>query len=325
MIAVVIVNYRTPEMTLAALRALAGERGTDLCALVVDNASGDGSVAVLDAAIATPEFADWVTFLPQAINGGFGWGNNQAVLHIAQTGEPPEFVMVLNPDTEVQPGAIATLVESLRADPRCGVAGAALIGPDGSGGSSAFRVPTIGREFIRSSHLARLGYAIGIEATHIEGAGEADWVSGAAFMVRWAALQAAGLFDDGFFLYFEEIELMARVRAAGWTVRSVPEARVMHHEGGATGMAGGSGVLPNYWHRARRRYFALTLGMSSADRADRAFRWGARIGQWRGRGSTDMSENLTRMTTAAALPVVPPHVPRIGDAPGAAPAWMAYP
>ena len=327
MIAVVIVNYRTAGMTLGALRSLAGERTANagLRVVIVDNASGDGSAETLRAAAAAPEFAGWVTVLPQTLNGGFGWGNNQGVLHLAKSTHPPEFVMFLNPDTEVQPGAIGALSDALREHHETGVAGPLLTGPDGRGGASAFRAPSIGREFVRASHLARLGFLFGVEATHIEGEGTADWVSGAAFMVRWAALEQAGLFDDGFFLYFEEIELMARIRAAGWAVRHVPAARVMHREGGATGMAGGTGTLPDYWHRARRRYFTIALGAAAADKADRAFRTGAMIGKLRGRPTPGMAVNLQRMAAAAALPVVPPHIAKIGDEPGAPPAWMVYP
>jgi N-acetylglucosaminyl-diphospho-decaprenol L-rhamnosyltransferase len=327
MIAVVLVNYRTAEMTLAALQSLVGERKqmTGLRVVILDNASGDDSADALATAAATEVYADWVTVLPQTINGGFGWGNNQAVLHLACAGTPPEFVMFLNPDTEVQRGAIAALAATLRAHPDCGVVGAQLTGPDGQVGKSAFRAPSIGREFVRASHEARLGYLLGVKATHIDSPGPADWVSGAAFMARWTALEVAGLFDDGFFLYFEEIELMARIRAAGLTIRVAPDALVMHHEGGATGMAGGAGVLPPYWHRSRRRYFAVTLGVSGADSADRAFRWGAAFGKLRGKHSDGIDENLTRMAEAAALPVVPPNIARIGDAPGAPPAWMTYP
>jgi N-acetylglucosaminyl-diphospho-decaprenol L-rhamnosyltransferase len=322
MIAVVIVNYRTPDMTIAAVRSLDVERAAHprLRVVIVDNASGDGSAETLTSA--SP--ADWVTVLPQSINGGFGWGNNQGVLYLAQQSERPEFVLFLNPDTEVQPGAISELIRTLETHPECGVAGPLICGPDGRGGASAFRTPSIGREFVRASHLARLGFALGIEATHIDGEGTADWVSGSAFIARWRALDTSGLFDDGFFLYFEEIELMARIRAAGWTVRHVPAARVIHREGGATGMAGGSGVLPEYWHRARRRYFAVTMGENGAAKADRAFRLGALIGKLRGRDNPGIAENLARMAHAATLPIVPPNIPRIGDVPGTPPAWMAY-
>jgi N-acetylglucosaminyl-diphospho-decaprenol L-rhamnosyltransferase len=323
MIAIVIVNYRTPDLTLAAVASVARERAEhpELCVVIVDNASGDDSVGKLTSECAS----DWVTVLSQSINGGFGWGNNQGILHLAQQSETPEFVLFLNPDAEVQTGAISALVETLRLHPECGVAGPMICGPDGRGGASAFRMPSIGREFVRASHLARLGFAFGIEATHIDGEGTAEWVSGSAFMARWTGLESSGLFDDGFFLYFEEIELMARIRAAGLTVRHVPAARVIHREGGATGMAGGTGILPDYWHRARRRYFTVTMNENAANSADRAFRIGAAIGRFRGRKNPGIDENLARMARAAALPVVPPNIPRIGDAPGTPPAWMAYP
>lgn len=325
-LAVVIVNYRTPDLTLAAVRSLSAERdATMLHVYVVDNESGDGSAETLKTALAKPEFATWATVLPQVVNGGFGWGNNQAVLHIARGGTAPEQILFLNPDTEVQPGAVAALSAALDGNPDCAIAGAAICAPDGSASSSAFRAPSIGREFIRASHLARLGYALGIAATDVSADSEADWVSGSAFIARWSALEDIGLFDDGFFLYFEEIELMARMRAKGWRIRSVADARVMHREGGATGMAGGGGLLPPYWHRSRRRYFALMLGERGAVRADTAFRWGSRIGALRGRSSPDTSENLKRMADAAALPVVPPNIVRIGDEPGRQPAWMQHP
>lgn len=323
MIAVVIVNYRTAGLTVAALESLAHERAMlpALRAVVVDNASGDGSVEALRAAAA--RLGNWITVLPQDINGGFGWGNNQGVLTLMRSDMPPEFILFLNPDTEVRAGAVAKLLAAFQAHPECGVAGAELTSQDGRVGRSAFRTPSIGREFIRASHAARLGYLLGIEATHVERDGPVDWVSGAAFAVRTVALAQAGLFDDGFFLYFEEIELMSRIRAAGWTVLAVRGAQVMHREGGATGMAGGTGVLPDYWHRARRRYFTICLGPAGADRADRAFRWGARFGKLIGKPSAGMAENLIRMDRAATLPVVPPHIPQIGDAPGDPPAWMA--
>jgi len=325
-IAAVIVNYRTPALALSALRSLAGDRlRLGLRACVVDNNSGDGSAEALAAAIAAPSFADWVTFLPQTINGGFGWGNNQAILHIAGSGWQPDHVLFLNPDAEVQPGAVDALLGALSLYPGCGVAGASLVDAQGHAGIFAFRAPSIGREFVRSSHLARLGSLFGIAATHIDGAAEADWVTGAAFMMRWKTLEQVGLFDDGFFLYFEEIELMARVRAGGWTVRYVPEARVLHRAGSSTGVVGGTGLLPPYWHESRRRYFVTALGQAGADRADRAFRWGSLVGRLRGRTNDADHENVRRMMQAAARPVAPASLPRIGDAPGRPPLWMRTP
>src|SRR5437588_6905794 len=107
-VAVVNVNYRTPELTRRCIAALSKERARlpRLRAVVVDGGSGDGSAAELAEALAHPDYADWVEFLPLAINGGFGWANNQAMLLLARSDAPPEFIHLLNPDTEVEPGAV---------------------------------------------------------------------------------------------------------------------------------------------------------------------------------------------------------------------------
>ena len=326
-IAVVIVNYRTPELVIEALQSVADSRApeTALTAMIIDNASGDASAEIIGSAVAAPGFADWVTFVPQAVNGGFGWGNNQAVLHLAQRASTPDFVLFLNPDAVLRPGALARLHRTFAVHPECGVVGASLLDADGTAGNFAFREPTVGREFIRASRLARLGRLVGIEGTQIEAAGEADWVTGAAFMARWTTLAQAGLFDDGYFLYFEEIELMRRIRAAGWTVRYEPDAHVLHRAGSSTGVDWDLGLLPPYWHRSRRRYFVQALGDAGADRADRAYRRGRVFARLRGRWSEEAEENVRRMTRAARLPLAPSGIATIGDAPGRQPAWMQVP
>src|SRR5438270_6077357 len=146
-VAVVTVNYRTPELTRRCITAIAKEREKlpSLRAVVVDGGSGDGSAAQLGEALAHPDYADWVEFLPLPIKGGFGWANNQAILTLARQENPPEFVHVLNPDTEVRPGAIAALIQELQANPDCGAAGSLLIGPDGHEAACAFRFPSPGR------------------------------------------------------------------------------------------------------------------------------------------------------------------------------------
>ncbi len=96
------------------------------------------------------------------------------------------------------------------------------------------------------------------------------------------ALRECGLFDEGFFLYFEEVELMHRLAAAGWKALHVPGSRVRHVGGAATGVVDGSSVkarLPDYWFRSRRRYFARTRGPAGARLS--ALAWIAGYGIWR--------------------------------------------
>jgi cellulose synthase/poly-beta-1,6-N-acetylglucosamine synthase-like glycosyltransferase len=128
-IAIVIVNYRTPDLTERCLAAVKPERDLlpKLRAVVVDGGSGDDSAARLAEVVAKPDYAEWVTLLPLSINGGFGWANNQAILTLAGQSDPPEFIHLLNPDTEIAPGAVKALVGELLNHPRCGAAGSQLL------------------------------------------------------------------------------------------------------------------------------------------------------------------------------------------------------
>ncbi|MGH6781454.1 MAG: glycosyltransferase family 2 protein, partial [Sphingomonadaceae bacterium] len=118
-VAVVIVNYRTPDLAVRCVRALAAERTAvpDLEVIVVDGGSGDGSAERLAETLAAPELSGWVRLLPLPINGGFGWANNQAMLRLLQHASPPDFIHLLNPDTVIEPGAVARLAEHLRRHP----------------------------------------------------------------------------------------------------------------------------------------------------------------------------------------------------------------
>lgn len=324
-VAVIIVNYRTPELTEACLAALSGERALvpNLRAIVVDGGSGDGSAEELAATVAGEAYRDWVEFLPLPINGGFGWANNQALLRLAHESSPPDYVHLLNPDAKVTRGAVARLVEELKVYPRCAAAGSQLLASDGTPTGAGFRFPTAGRELVSAARVAALGRLLGIRPTIVADSSEVDWVTGASVMLRVAALRETGLFDDGFFLYFEEVELMHRLRAAGWLVRHVPESRVYHAEGSSTGIAS-VGQMPAYWYQSRRRYFLLTGGRRSALAADLAWMLGRPMGilkaalRRQNSPSRVRAGDLIRRRSAAA----PASAPTWGDAPGKPPAWM---
>jgi len=334
-VAAVIVNYRTPELTERCLAALRVERALvpRLKVLVVDGNSDDGSADRLSTTIAGPDYSEWVTFLPLSLNGGFGWANNQAILTLARQQVPPDFIHVLNPDTEVGPGAVAKLVNELLANPVCGAAGSLLIASDGTPAASAFRFPSVGREFIGAAQSEAIGRALGIAGIVVsaEESREVDWVSGASVMFRTEALRETGIFDDGFFLYFEEVELMHRLRARGWTVRHVPASRVVHIEGAATGVgaAAADRPLPPYWYRSRRRYFELTGGAALLVAANVSSLVGHGIaGLKRIAGRPPASKSyragdLLRLGFWPSRSDTRPSVPNLGDPPGRLPAWMA--
>ena len=332
--AVVIVNYRTPEMALDCVAALAGERAAipGLHVIVVDGGSGDGSAEKLRVGL---DGHDWVTLLPLDFNGGFGWANNQGILHLLQSDNPPAFIHLLNPDSIIEPGAVVALRDTLMAHPTCAAAGSQLINPDGSESGSAFRFPSVAREFFRGGQMNRIGRMLGVNEGIIFPGGPAvvEWVTGASMMLRVDALRQVGLFDTGFFLYFEEVELMHRLTRAGWDMRFVPGSRVMHVGGAATGVTDAElhhrTSIPDYLFASRRRFFARAYGAATARNATRAWLAGNRIlrvlksiGLHKERPVADAERaGLLRHGITPSAFDLTPAITKCGDVMGTPPAW----
>lgn len=333
-LAVVIVNYRTPDLAVRCVRSLMPERAAlpGLEVIVVDGGSADGSAERIAEALAADDLAGWTSLLALPINGGFGWANNQAMLRLLQRPEPPAFIHVLNPDTEVKPGAVRYLADYLSAHPRCGAVGSKLMRPDGTAVGSAFRFPSVGREFMRGAETPALGRLLRIKPTLAEEADiEPDWVTGASVMFRAQALRDAGLFDDGFFLYFEEVELMSRMRRAGWSAAHQPDSHVYHIGGAATGVkVADVARRPAYWFNSRRRMFVRTSGRFTAIAATAAWLAGRTVWktrQWLGlaRGRSPSAPELAdhvNLSFRHEAADRQPHFPQWHDAPGNRPAWM---
>ncbi len=329
-VAVVIVNYRTPELTLANVAALALERRSipDLRVIVVDGGSADGSADRLRAGLSG---YDWVDLLALDFNGGFGWANNQAILHLLQGDAPPSFIHLLNPDAVIIPDAVVMLRAALCAHPTCAAAGSQLLDGNGAPSGSAFRFPTVAREFFRGAQMTRAGRALGVAdlVVHATSATPVDWVTGASVMLRAAALRQAGLFDTGFFLYYEEVELMHRLKTAGWDIWFIPDSRVVHIEGAATGMSGAPARIPDYMFASRRRFFVRAYGAGWGRGATLAWLAGnlmLRIvkifGVFGDRASADAERaGLLRHGIGASRRDTTPAVTAWTDAPGALPAW----
>lgn len=224
--AVAIVNYRTPELVERCLETVrASTAGTNLEVVVVDNASEDGSVERLRASLPTARI------VAMEKNRGFAAGVN-ACFQNTQA----ELVIVLNPDTEIQPGAVQALLEHLRGHPETGLVAPLLEDSDGHLASNGYRrfpgLCMLGLDLCLPLSYA-FAYAPGLNpyalapAALRAGARPAH-VCGAAMAIRRKAYSEAGPLDEGFFLYLEETEWQRRMTLRGWAIEVQPRARVRH-------------------------------------------------------------------------------------------------
>ena len=258
----IILNYKTAPMTLRAVdAAMAAMAGIDGEVLVVDNDSQDGSFEALSAQV-PPD----VRVIQSGHNGGFGAGNNVGIRAGLSDGSRPDYIYVLNSDAFPDTDAIRHLLDTLEQNPSAGFAGSYIHGPDGSPHLTTFRFPSVASEFegaVRfgpvSRLLSRYAVPVPIPATTTP----VDWLAGASLLMRQSVLDQIGLFDESFFLYFEETDLCRRAQNAGHKVIFVRESDVTHIGSVSTGMKEWDRV-PGYWFDSRWHYFVKNHGRAYA-------------------------------------------------------------
>jgi GT2 family glycosyltransferase len=275
---VVIVNYRSASLCIDCLRSLAPEVAANVGTRVVvtDNPSGDNSVEEIGRAIVLNGWSSWCEFRALPHNGGFAYGNNEAIRPALESKDPPEYVLLLNPDTVVRPGAIGALLDFMDANPKAGIAGSRLEHHDGTPQVSAFRFHTVLSELEAG---LRLGFVSKLLKKRIVAPPvpetmeptQTDWVAGASMIIRREVFVDAGLLDEAYFMYFEEVDFCLRARRAGWTCWYVPASRVVHLVGqssGVTDVKQANKRRPKYWFESRRRFFVKNHGKLKTAMAD---------------------------------------------------------
>ena len=284
---VVIVNYRTPSLTIDTLRSLVSEvqalPGTRV--VVTDNNSGDGSVEKIGAAIETEGWGEWASLMPLELNGGFAYGNNAAIRPALHSTNPPPYILLLNPDTIVRPRALQVLVDFMNKHPDVGIAGSRLEDPDGTPQRSAFRFHTAFSELdfgLRLGIVSKLLSKWVVAPPVSDETYQTDWVAGASMIIRREVFEAAGLMDEDYFMYYEEMDFCLQAKKAGWSCWYVPESRVVHLVGQSSGVTDTKRPpkrLPQYLFDSRRRYFIKNYGWLYAALADHA--WASGFALWR--------------------------------------------
>ena len=248
----VVVSYRSREVTAAAVASLAPARAQGLLdCVVVDNASGDGTVEHVRA------HHPWVSVIANTKNTGFASACNQG---IARARSP--YVLLLNPDAVLQLPDLLSLLSFMDRNPRAGMTGPAIGSPN-CGWHQAGGVPTP----LRLLAQALLpGWRPSTRVPIVPGSDpfRTDWLCGAVLMMRTAMLEDVGGLDPRFFLYFEETDLCRRAVARGWELWAVGQS-VAQHVGGLSARATGSplvdGCIAEHYFRSRFRYLAKHYGL----------------------------------------------------------------
>ena len=273
---IVIVNYRTADLTIDCLRSLAEElKSLDAVHVVVtDNKSGDDSPNRIRQAIIDNQWDRWAVLMPLERNGGFAYGNNEAIRPALASEHPPDYVLLLNPDTIVRPGGVTKLLEFMQSHPDAGIAGSRLEDPDGTPQRSAFRFHSLGSELdngLRLGFVSKLLIGKQVAPPVRDDTHPTDWVAGASMIVRKQVFDGVGLMDEDYFMYFEEVDFCLRAFRKGWLCYYVPDSHVVHLVGQASGVTVQNVKpkrRPDYWFDSRRRYFVKNHGLVYALLAD---------------------------------------------------------
>jgi N-acetylglucosaminyl-diphospho-decaprenol L-rhamnosyltransferase len=259
-LSIIVVNWNTLELLRNCLRSIyANVSNLDLEVIVVDNASSDGSQAMVET-----EFPQ-VRLIRNPSNVGFARANNQAIA-ISRG----RYVLLLNSDAVLLPETVSSMVQVLDEKLEVGVVGAQLLNPDGSFQGSFADYPSLFGELLLASKLARFVYTPeypNYPPQRSQQPRTCDWVSGACLMVRMAAISNVGVLDETYFMYSEETDWCYRMHKAGWSVYYQPAAKVIHWNGQSSKRVPErrrSLVYRSKWLFMRKHHSALAAGIFRA-------------------------------------------------------------
>ena len=278
-LAVIIVNYKTPEMVIDVMESLKTEViETDIQVIVVDNNSQDGSVAQLNEWITIEDKKQKFKLIESSQNSGFSGGNNIGINAV-----DADYYLLLNSDTVVRPGAINILLETAKNNPRAGLIGPRLEWPDEKPQESCFHFHTPVSEFLKAASVGMFSRMLGryiVARPVVDTVEHYHWVSFACVLIRAEVFKEIGLLDDEFFMYFEDVEFSYRAQKAGWKVIYQPNAHVVHLRGGSSPLKSQAKLrkkLPRYFYESRTRFFYLLYGYWGLILANIAWSVGAAI------------------------------------------------
>lgn len=262
-IVVSIINYRTGDLTIQCVQSVLADLGyINGLVVVVDNWSGDGSADQIADWIASQPADTPVRLVRSPTNSGFSGGHNQGM-----AAAPADYYLILNSDAVLRPGFLQTILATATAHPRCGFIAPLIAYNDGETQNSCFRFHSPLSELIRA---ARAGPVTRMFQRHDVALGpdpepaEIRWASFACIVVNGQMVQEIGPMDEGYFLYFEDIDYCLRGYRAGWEIRQERNATAVHFRGGSgpvKTLYAQRARLPRYYYSSRTRYFYKAHGL----------------------------------------------------------------
>jgi len=265
-LSVVLVSYNTKNLLNDCLRSFFEQTvGLSYEVFVVDNASTDGSVAMIETEFPQAEL------IRNKENVGFARANNQAIRRSSG-----RYILLLNSDTLVLNDGLTKMVLYMEEHPKVGVMGCKVLYPDGTTQTSNNAFPNLFTEFLRIMQVSklisntRLRTILGVKLGRFLGRSineylrvywdserirEVDWVTAACLLVRRKALDEVGLLDERFFMYYEDTDLCLRIRQCGWKITYFPRFSIVHYVGYRQNKGSYNQLEDLERHRSRFHYF----------------------------------------------------------------------
>jgi len=226
-LSIVIVSWNVEKLLAKCLASiLKHQKNLELEIIVVDNASTDNTLKILR------ENFPGVAVIANSENLGFAAANNQGILKAKA-----DFILILNPDTEIINGALQKIIDLMKQNDQIGIAGAKHLNPDWTIQPSVRRFPGFWPIFFILTKIAKIFpnlspvYNYLAKDFNYQISQPADQVAGSCLMIRRKTIDEIGMFDENFFIWFEEVDLCKRAKAAGWQVWYTAEAEIIHHGG----------------------------------------------------------------------------------------------
>lgn len=243
-LSVVVLNFNSGDFLTKCLKSLKSSEGNlNLDIWIVDNASTDNSISQ-----AKKNFPE-INYILNKENVGFSKGNNLGLRKIKN-----EFVLILNPDTEISSNVLSCMIQFMKNCPKVGAATCRVDLPNGKldwGSHRSFPTPLASflYYFLQDDSLYHLSYK-DLITTH-----EIDAVSGSFLMTKKSVLDRVGLFDEDYFMYAEDIDLCYRIKKAGYKIMFIPDIKIIHYKGVASGIKSHSQEITTATKRSREKAF----------------------------------------------------------------------